>query len=116
LVAPADRLILITVNCSSGLCLDDLAGLCDDHFTESMMACVGARNVATGGGVLGDITPNFIIADWTQKRGNIVAEVQYFNWQILLQNGFPAGSPAAPAGDLRLEHFGDGELTFTGFE
>ncbi len=91
LVAPPDKLILITVNCSSGLCLSDLAGLCDQHIGPSMLACVSARLAATGGGVLGDVTPNFIVADWTQRHGNIVGEVRNFNWQILLQNGFPTG-------------------------
>lgn len=109
LIAPAGKLILITVNCSYGLCLKDLAGLCDDHFTESMMSCTAAR-ISTGGGVLGDVTPNFIVADWTQERGNIVAEVQYFNWQIVLQNGFPVGSSGAVTADLGLESYGSVDL------
>jgi hypothetical protein len=102
LIAPADKLVLITVNCSSGLCLSNLAGLCDQHIGPSMLACTNARLVATGGGVLGDVTPNFIVADWTQKHGNIVGDVRNFNWQILLQNGFPIGASGGLASDMTL--------------
>jgi hypothetical protein len=67
-----------------------------------MLACTNARLVATGGGVLGDVTPNFIVADWTQKHGNIVGDVRNFNWQILLQNGFPIGASGGLASDMTL--------------
>jgi hypothetical protein len=116
LIAPADKLILITVNCSYGLCLSDLAGLCDQHIGPSMLACTSARVAVTQSVALGDVTPNFIVADWTQQHGNIVADVRNFNWWILVQNGFPLGSSGALANELGLKRFGSGEMNSTGFE
>jgi len=81
-----------------------------------MFSCTSARFAVKGGVALGDVTPNFIVADWTQKHGNIVADVRNFNLWILAQNGFPTSSSGALASDLGLESFGNGEMTPTGFE
>ena len=82
-LAPVDKLILVTVNCSYGLCLSDLANLCNRHIEASLMSCREARNDGV------HLGPNFVTADWTNQAGDIVADVRGFNEMILHKAGFP---------------------------
>lgn len=99
--APADKLVLVTVNCSSGLCLVDLAGLCNRHIEASLMSCRQARGNHPG--------PNFVSADWTNEKGDIVADVRKLNEMIIKKKkGIPVeywawttdGLPPAECDDL----------------
>ena len=83
LLAGYQDLVLVTVNCSYGLCLSDLARLCQWHLLNSLNNCRSARN---------GIVPNFITADWTQNavhRPNIVQVVKDFNQSILKDRADP---------------------------
>ena len=106
--APADKLVLVTVNCSRGLCLVDLAGLCDQHIGPSLDACTEARANATGLRPV-DMVPNFIMADWVQARGDIVGNVRAANSWILQENGFPVSTAKVARGSTSREGQGISE-------
>ncbi|UCF05603.1 MAG: hypothetical protein JSV33_00785 [bacterium] len=87
-IANPGKLVLVSVMCASGLCLDDLADLCDQWIKTSLWACMEER-VATTGKAPVDVIPNFIVADWVVKFGAIVPAVREMNMWILQENGFP---------------------------
>lgn len=89
--ADPDKLVLITVNAKDGLSLKDLAGYCNPWIDECITACMEARATSTGKGLL-EVTPNFIVADFTKQVGNMIGPVREMNMWILQENGFPISS------------------------
>ena len=89
--APHDKLVLISVTGSKGLAIQDMAGLCNPWIDECLQACMNARSLSTGKPLL-EATPNFIIADYTMNRGNMIGPVRDLNLWILQENGFPVSA------------------------
>jgi hypothetical protein len=90
-VADPDKLVLISVMASHGLCISEMAGCCNPWIDNCITACMEARARSTGKPLL-ESTPNFIVADYTYSQGNMIGPVRDINLWILQENGFPVSS------------------------
>ncbi|UCF86155.1 MAG: thrombospondin type 3 repeat-containing protein [Desulfobacteraceae bacterium] len=115
------KLVLITVNCSYGLCLSDLARLCQGHLLESLDECrCGLSDLPFNcpDPVLERI-PNFIVADWTQNddhKSNIVQVVKRFNQDILKEQDLALDISKDTASHIGFESNRNGKMISAGIE
>ena len=66
---------------------------------------MNARAHPTGRPLL-DVTPNFIVADYTLTHGDIVADVRELNSWILQENGFPVSASGGAVSEGIRSHTG----------
>jgi hypothetical protein len=127
--APSDKLVLITVNCSSGLCLSELAFLCQRHLLAPLERCrCGLSKLPYNcTPPLSGRIPNFITADWTQNvlkaeytvwpvSPNIVNVVKYFNQKILKEHDKALVISNDAANHIGFESYRNGKMISAGIE
>jgi len=95
-LADPGKLVAISVFGAEGLCIKEMAGCFNPWIDDCIYACMEARAYATGKPLL-EVTPNFILADYTYSKGNMIGPVRDINLWILQENGFPVNNSFSQA-------------------